>query len=99
MADDNRMESRELISVILPAYNCAQLIEAAVLSVLAQTYKDLELIIVDDSSGDNTSEICRFLAEKDDRIKVITNDNTRLHRYPRQCCDTTRARERFLRGL
>ncbi len=75
MADDNRMESRELISVILPAYNRAQLIEAAVLSVLAQTYKDLELIIVDDSSGDNTSEICHALAEKDRRIKIITNSN------------------------
>ena len=75
MADGNMITGSELISVILPVYNCGQLIESSVSSVLAQTYRNLELIIVDDASDDNTSEICHSLAEKDDRIKVITNTN------------------------
>ena len=65
----------ELISVILPVYNCEQSVEAAVDSVLKQTYKDLELIIVDDASDDKTADICRKLSMEDGRISIITNQN------------------------
>jgi teichuronic acid biosynthesis glycosyltransferase TuaG len=65
----------ELISVILPVYNCEQSVEAAVDSVLKQTYKDLELIIVDDASDDKTADICRKLSREDGRISIITNQN------------------------
>lgn len=63
----------ELISVILPAYNCEKTIEESVRSVLAQTYRNIELIVVDDASVDKTPEIISMLAEKDGRIKIITN--------------------------
>ena len=65
----------ELISVILPVYNCEQSIEAAVSSVLEQTFQNIELIIVDDASDDKSADICRNLSAKDKRIKLITNSN------------------------
>ena len=63
----------ELISIILPVYNSEQSIAACVSSVLAQTYTDFELIIVNDASDDSTHEICHSLTEKDSRITVIDN--------------------------
>ena len=67
------MTGSELISVILPVYNSGKTLEEAVTTVLGQTYKDIELLIVDDCSTDNTPEICRLLASQDSRIRVITN--------------------------
>lgn len=78
---DNAVSER--ISVILPAYNCEKTIEASVRSVLAQTYGNYELIIVDDASSDNTPEICRMLAESDGRIRVITNPENRGRHFSR----------------
>ena len=66
-------DESELISVVLPAYNCEKTIESDVLSVLAQTYENFELIIVDDHSGDSTPEKCRLLGERDKRIRIIRN--------------------------
>ena len=54
-------DGSELISVILPAYNCEKTIEASVLSVLSQTYGNFELIIADDHSNDRTPDLCRLL--------------------------------------
>ncbi|SCW65368.1 teichuronic acid biosynthesis glycosyltransferase TuaG [Ruminococcaceae bacterium YRB3002] len=65
--------SSELISVILPVYNSEQSVEASINSVLAQTYRNIELIIVDDASDDNTHQICRALSSNDRRIIIITN--------------------------
>lgn len=58
-----------MVSVIIPAYNRENTIERAVMSVLNQTYKDLELIVVDDCSKDNTVEVLKSI--KDDRLKII----------------------------
>lgn len=58
-----------MVSVIIPAYNREKTIERAVMSVLNQTYKDLELIVVDDCSKDNTVEVLKSI--KDDRLKII----------------------------
>ena len=66
-------DGSELISVILPAYNCEKTVEASVLSVLSQTYGNFELIIADDHSNDSTPEICRLLGDRDKRIRIITN--------------------------
>lgn len=57
------------VSVIIPTYNREHLISNSIQSVLAQTYKDFELIIVDDGSSDNTEEV--VLSFKDERIRFI----------------------------
>ena len=63
------------ISVIIPTYNRAHLISRSAKSVLAQTYPDFELIIVDDGSGDNTEEIIEALA--DPRIRYLRHESNR----------------------
>ena len=61
----------DLVSVIMPAYNCEQTVLASVESVQHQTYKNWELIIVDDCSTDNTSKICERIALVNEKIKVV----------------------------
>lgn len=63
-----------LVSVLMTAYNREKYIGAAIESVLASTYVNYELIIVDDCSKDRTVEIVRSYAEKDNRIKLFIND-------------------------
>lgn len=67
-----------LISVIIPAYNVEKYIRKCVLSVLKQTYTNLEVIIVNDGSTDKTGAICDELAKTDDRVKVIHQQNMGL---------------------
>lgn len=62
----------DLVSVIMPSYNTAKYIKASIDSVLNQTYENLELIIVDDCSSDNTEEIIKSYTDK--RIKFHKND-------------------------
>ena len=62
-----------LISVVLPTHNRASLLKKAIDSVLLQTERDLELIIVDDASTDQTSELLNEFVKIDARIKVIKN--------------------------
>ncbi len=59
---------QELVSIIMPTYNCAKFIEETINSVLNQTYKNWELLIVDDRSTDNTEKIVNKCVEKDKRI-------------------------------
>lgn len=63
------------ISVIVPAYNIAPFIERCIKSILLQTYKDLQLIVVDDGSTDGTSEICDKIAQTDPRMFVLHKKN------------------------
>lgn len=63
------------LSVIVPAYNCADTIEKCVNSVLNQSFVDLELLIVDDGSVDATPAKLRQLAEEDGRVRVFTQPN------------------------
>ena len=67
------MNNTDLISVIIPTYNRAHLIKRSVDSVLNQTYKNLELIIVDDGSTDNTKEIIDSI--NDNRIVYVKQEN------------------------
>lgn len=60
------------VSVIIPTYNRAYCLGRAIESVLAQTYTDLELIVVDDGSTDNTRFLVEEYARKDDRIRYVS---------------------------
>lgn len=64
-----------LISVIIPVYNTESLIRKCIDSILTQSYKNLEIIIVNDGSTDNSGLICDELAKEDNRIKVIHTKN------------------------
>jgi len=64
-----------LISVVMPTYNDDHYIGEALDDILNQTYKDFELLIVDDGSTDNTSQILKQYAAKDSRIKVFRKEN------------------------
>ena len=65
----------DLISVIVPAYKVEPFIDKCISSLVCQTYSRLEIILVDDGSPDRTGEICDSWAEKDNRIKVIHQNN------------------------
>lgn len=64
-----------LISVIVPIYKVEAYLRQCIDSILVQTYKNLEVILVDDGSPDYCPEICNEYAEKDDRIRVIHKEN------------------------
>lgn len=64
-----------LVSAILPVYNVQEYLSAAVESLINQTYKNIEIILVDDGSGDNSGDVCDMLAEKFDNVVVIHKEN------------------------
>lgn len=63
-----------LVSVIMPAYNCEQTLEAAAASVFSQTVSGWELIIVDDASRDGTAALANNLCARDPRVRLVTNE-------------------------
>ena len=63
------------LSVIVPVYNSEKYLRECIESILNQTFKDLELILVNDGSKDSSPQICDFYKEKDKRIKVIHKEN------------------------
>ncbi|MDR1821393.1 MAG: glycosyltransferase, partial [Oscillospiraceae bacterium] len=65
-----------LVSVIIPAYNTQTYIAESINSVLGQTYKNLEVIVVDDGSTDSTADIAKALAGQDARVKVVCQPNS-----------------------
>ena len=64
-----------LISVVMPVYNAERFLPQAVESVLGQTYRNIEVILVDDGSQDSSRQIMKNYADKDQRIRLIYNDN------------------------
>ncbi len=66
---------KDLISVIVPVYNVENYIRKCIESILNQTYKNLEIILVDDGSPDNCGKICDEYAKIDSRVKVIHKQN------------------------
>lgn len=65
----------KLISIIVPVYNTEKYLKKCVMSIINQTYKNLEIILIDDGSTDSSPVICDSLAEKDNRITVIHQAN------------------------
>ncbi len=65
-----------LISVIMPCYNAEEFVSEAINSVINQSYKNIELIIIDDGSSDNSYDICKkFLVQKDIKISLMMQEN------------------------
>ena len=73
-----KMNRDIMISVIVPVYNDAKYIDRCVDSIRKQTYKNLEIILVDDGSADESGRLCDGYASKDKRIKVIHKENEGL---------------------
>lgn len=69
------MADTPLLTIIIPAYNIPEYLPRCVHSVMAQTYRRLEIILVDDGSTDGTGELCDELAKEDDRIRVYHKEN------------------------
>lgn len=63
------------VSVIVPIYNIIDCLERCVMSIVNQTYRDLEIILVDDGSTDGTEKLVDELGSRDERIKVVHKDN------------------------
>jgi glycosyltransferase involved in cell wall biosynthesis len=68
-------ENEPLISVIVPIYNVEKYLSRCIESIINQTYKNLEIILVDDGSPDSSPAICDAFAEKDSRVNVIHKKN------------------------
>lgn len=68
-------DNSKLISIIVPVYNVEEYLNDCIDSILAQTYTNFELILVDDGSTDGSRDICDQYAEKELRVKVIHKEN------------------------
>ena len=73
--DDFFME-QPLVSIIVPVYNAARTLSACVKSICDQVYRNIEVILVNDGSRDDSLAICRALASMDDRIRIIDKPNS-----------------------
>lgn len=65
----------DLISIIVPVYNVEKYLDRCIQSIVEQTYRNLEIILVDDGSTDGSEKICDSWAVKDNRIRVIHQNN------------------------
>ena len=75
---------KETVSIIMAAYNAEKTIGAAIRSVLAQTYPDWELLVINDASGDRTVEIVSALQASDQRIRLFSNEQNSGVSYTRK---------------
>lgn len=71
----NLEKPEDLISVIIPVYNVKPFLRQCLASVFAQTFRNLEIILVDDGSTDGSGELCDALAAEDPRVRVIHQEN------------------------
>ncbi|BCJ92133.1 hypothetical protein IZ6_28680 [Terrihabitans soli] len=69
----NYVEDGPLVSIIMPAFNAEETVETALRSLLAQSWRNIEIIVIDDKSSDRTNQIVKTLAKQDGRIRVFRN--------------------------
>lgn len=78
MSNKQGVVEMDLVSIIVPVYNVEKYLQENISSLLKQTYKEIEIILVDDGSKDNSGYLCDQAAKKDSRIKVIHKENAGL---------------------
>lgn len=78
LAAGNLVAEAPLVSVVIPVYNVRRYLQQCLESAIAQTYRNLEIIIIDDGSTDGSGSICDQYAERDGRIHVIHSTNRGL---------------------
>lgn len=78
-------QMEDLVSVVIPTYNRIKTLPNTIKSVLNQTYKNWELIVVDDLSTDNTEELMKYFSNNDSRIKYFKNKNKKGPSGARNC--------------
>lgn len=71
-------DQKPLVSVVVPIYNVEEYVDRCVHSILSQTYTNLEILLIDDGSTDNSGRICDSFAAVDPRIRVIHQENAGL---------------------
>lgn len=96
--NDSQIPDGPLVSVLMTAYNREKYIAEAIESVLASTWRNFELIIVDDQSTDNTLSIAKFYEQKDGRVKVYKNE-TNLRDYPNRNKAASYAKGKYLKFI
>ncbi len=77
------MSSNELISIIMPCYNCEKTIAQTIDSIIMQTYENWELLIIDDASSDNSRDIVTKYMHNDNRIQLLINQSNQGVSYTR----------------
>lgn len=75
MQEQETGKEKTKISVIVPVYNSLDCLERCVNSICAQSYRNLEILLIDDGSTDGTGELCEKLAQKEERIQVFHKEN------------------------
>ena len=78
--------NNKLVSVIIPAYNASKTIEMCLNSICTQTYKNIEIICIDDCSSDDTFNIIKKYSANDNRLIAIRNDKNKMVGYCRNYC-------------
>lgn len=68
----------DLVTVIIPVYNVKKFLDECVISVINQSFRNLEIVLVDDGSNDGSDELCDLWKQKDERIRVIHKSNAGL---------------------
>ncbi|MGL4545292.1 MAG: glycosyltransferase family 2 protein, partial [Plesiomonas sp.] len=69
------MKNNPLISVLMPVYNCAEYVQDAINSILEQTHKNIELIVIDDGSNDQTRDKVKEIKDIDSRIILLEKEH------------------------
>ena len=78
ISENNKSVNRPLVSVVIPVYNVEKYLRECVDSVINQTYRQIEIILIDDGSTDSCGDICDKYALIDSRIKLIHQENQGL---------------------